>query len=326
MRELIISMWYQTGPLIKHKLAVPPQGRSTIRAIADDVKPTPRQLSAMKSIADPLNLAPRTPEEMIKELQRRYGSVLRAMRSVYDIRNGRLTFRDFCISYERLGYSQQVRSVWFLLDKNLSGDISLEELDPQAFGLLKRFHTVMVQKYGSLASAWRHCLDCEGREVVPFRIFLQTMQNELGVTYEEAELLFKCLDLDSLGTISYDEIVFLNDWEQAERKFAKKRRERWVNRDPAGIIDWENRPALDVGSPPPKRTSAIPQVGYEIGEVKVTLPATTSLSARIEASGSKSGAQTARSFSLSPRGPKMGRTSRQQSKHNKTKAHLPAIK
>lgn len=243
--------------------------------------------------------------------------MLRAMRSVCDIRDGCLTFREFRQAYERLGYSQQVRSVWFLLDKNLSGDISLEELDPVAFRLLKRFRDVLVQKYGSLASAWRHSLDIQKREVVPFRVFLETVQNELGVTYDEADLLFKCLDLNMLGTVSFDEIEFLDDWAAAERKFSRRRGERWVNRDPAGIIDWENRPSLDFGSEAPRHISDAPQVIYAADALP---PA---------ARNEDRGGQVARSFSLSPRGSQMGRSPRQpirlKSSKNKT-SRLPAIK
>lgn len=308
-------MWYQTGPLIKHKLALPQY--STMKGIADDVKPSPRRMTELKKI-DPLSLEPRTPEEMIKDLQRRFGSVLRAMRSVCDIRDGRMTFREFCISYERLGYSREVRSVWFLLDKNLSGDVSMEQLDPEAFLLLKHFHDVLTQKYGSLWSGWRHCLDFNGRGVVPFPVFLQAMQKELGLSKGEAVLLFKCLDLAMLGSISYDEIVFLEDWAAAERRFAKPRGARWVNRDPTGIVDWDRR--HDVLTPAPTREiSMVPQVGPP----QAQLPSTAR-------NFDPKGIERVRSFSLSPRASQLGLKSRLANVQEKTsrasKERLPDIK
>lgn len=313
-------MWYQTGPLIKHKLSLP-QGHSTLRGIADNVNPTPRQLSERKKI-DPLALGPKTPEEIIQDVKRRYGSVLRAIRSVHHMRDGRLGFRDFCICYEKLGYSREVRSIWFLLNKNLSKEISIEQLDPEAFRLLKYFHETLTQKYGSLYEAWRYCLDYDGREVVPFRFFVHTVQSQLGLTHAEADLLFKCLDLNSLGHISYDEIAFLDDWACSERRSSRRRGDRWLNRDPAGVVDWDTRPDLDVGSAVPSATpreiSMVPQVSHHHG----SLPST----ARNLESGRS---EIARGFSLSPQVSWSGRRPGQTSARKQEtigKLHLPAIK
>lgn len=235
-------MWYSTGPLIKHKLSVP--GHSTLRIFHGDEKKfgynkrLPRPDGIVKE--DPLVLEPKTPEGFLRELKRRYGSVLRAIRSVYDIKNGSLTFREFCYAYKKLGFNREVRSVWFLLDRDLSGEVSLSELDPVAYRLLENFYNGMVAKYGSLASAWRNCLDQQGREVVPFRAFAAACMKHLNYTYEEAELLFSCLDLDSLGTVSYDEVHFLDEWNEAKTRGAL-RKARYVNRDPNGVVDWSQR-------------------------------------------------------------------------------------
>lgn len=80
-------------------------------------------------------------------------------------------------------------------------------------------------------------MNVENQAAVPYGPFACACRG-LGFSEPEIEKLFACFDLDQLGTISFDEIEFLDAWNDAETQSAAREKARpkgkasWLNRDP----------------------------------------------------------------------------------------------
>merc|ERR1740127_316620 len=64
-------------------------------------------------------------------LCRKYRSVLGAWRYLDPLRQGRLSFFDFCKASTKLGGICDARVLWLALDTNKDGFVSLDEVDPE---------------------------------------------------------------------------------------------------------------------------------------------------------------------------------------------------
>lgn len=234
-------MWYNTTSGLTKKRLVQERGETVIVECASGaelagqprrVQESPKLPPLGQSRYDRFDLAPRTGVEFLAELTRRYGSVLRAFRFVNPMNHkGRLTFPEFRQAYEKLGYTKKCRSVWFLLDADLNGELSLDELDPETYGILEKFYWALTSRFGSLENGWRRYINVENVAAIPYAPFHQACKC-LGFEDRQIDLLFKCFDLDNLGTITYDEVEFLDAWADAKQTQRKLSGPSWLNKDP----------------------------------------------------------------------------------------------
>ena len=68
--------------------------------------------------------------------------------------NGRLNERSFYDAARRVGYFNSLHTLWRELDKDRSGFIEMQELDPEADKLISAYKEALLSRYGSLISAF----------------------------------------------------------------------------------------------------------------------------------------------------------------------------
>jgi len=175
-------------------------------------------------------------EELLEILKMKYGTLTRAWRVALDADDsGLLDFREFSSALAAIGYVGNMRTLWFNLDDDNSGTISLNEIDPAAYVALEKFRVLAGRQCGGMINCWNQVLDKAKSGTVGLVEFSTGLQ-ELGYTDEaEAMELFEYL-ITTPGKryITQHDIVFLQTWEEQKQEAARRKRlpRAWVNRDP----------------------------------------------------------------------------------------------
>lgn len=183
-------------------------------------------------------------DEFKAVLRSKYGSLSRAWRVGLDADNsGALDFREFCQALRDLGYIGNIRTLWFNLDSENSGSVTLKELDPQAAHALEKFRALSTTRYGSIPEMFKRALDQDHSGTVALAEFVEA-STALGYTdeLEVAELFSYLLLRPGCRFITLEDIMFLQSWEDTKRKKAEKSRLRtnWVNKDPYLLLTPNN--------------------------------------------------------------------------------------
>jgi hypothetical protein len=89
-------------------------------------------------------------------LKDKYGHILAAWRNVFD-RDGscRVSWTEFQAACAQIGFKGDVAGAWRALDEDLSGFISLRELDPASHELLISFKTYVERSFGNVSRAFK---------------------------------------------------------------------------------------------------------------------------------------------------------------------------
>eukprot|EP00746_Dinoflagellata_sp_MGD_P163452 gnl/MRDRNA2_/MRDRNA2_91494_c0_seq1.p1 gnl/MRDRNA2_/MRDRNA2_91494_c0~~gnl/MRDRNA2_/MRDRNA2_91494_c0_seq1.p1 ORF type:complete len:781 (-),score=132.85 gnl/MRDRNA2_/MRDRNA2_91494_c0_seq1:157-2499(-) len=148
-------------------------------------------------------------------LIRKYEHLLHAWRSTLDTDgSNRVSWREFKTASEKLNFKGNIGGAWRWLDTDLSGWISLQEVDPPSFELLQSFKNWADANFGSVRLAFQ-ALDADGGGTLSFSELRRACRKWRWEG--EVRLLFDCLDIDSDGPgrrqISVHEISFLDNWE-----------------------------------------------------------------------------------------------------------------
>lgn len=178
-------------------------------------------------------------EELIEILKCKFGGNLtRAWRTALDTdQSGLLDFREFSSALKDIGYVGNMRTLWFNLDDDQSGSISLKELDPVAYYSLEKFRVLANRQYGTIQNCWNKLLDEDRSGTVSFEEFFQAV-TKLG--YESEEEVHELFDyllsaaVPGMRYIAIHDIEFLQVWEDQKKltAFRKRLPSAWVNRDP----------------------------------------------------------------------------------------------
>mmetsp|Transcript_13325 Transcript_13325/g.33332 ORF Transcript_13325/g.33332 Transcript_13325/m.33332 type:complete len:352 (+) Transcript_13325:24-1079(+) len=172
----------------------------------------------------------------LSELKRRYGSVLRAFLAV-DASTGSLNFQTFSVAYARLGYSRDVRMVWFLLDADGSGEVDLDEMDPAASDLLRKFHSAVVKAGdGSFETGWHRAIDTHRSLRLSRPVFCRAAL-ALGFSSSDCELLFSIFNAKDKLTITVGDAMFVDTWMRRVKRCQAP--STWINKRVEGVIDIE---------------------------------------------------------------------------------------
>lgn len=185
-------------------------------------------------------------DDFLEILKRKYGTLTRAWRLAMDVDDsGLLDAREFAAAMKVVGYVGNVRSLWFNLDDDQSGLISLKEIDPEAAEELEKFRSQCTYIFGSMDAAWDLCLDKDksGALTLPE---LSVAALELGYTdQDEVDRLFDLLRLEPAAfRVLKHEALFLQRWEERKQKTiarAWRLGAHWVNKDP---YLWKDKPVL----------------------------------------------------------------------------------
>eukprot|EP00929_Paragymnodinium_shiwhaense_P031569 TRINITY_DN17650_c1_g6_i1.p1 TRINITY_DN17650_c1_g6~~TRINITY_DN17650_c1_g6_i1.p1 ORF type:complete len:892 (-),score=120.93 TRINITY_DN17650_c1_g6_i1:216-2891(-) len=154
-------------------------------------------------------------------LAHHYGSVVHAWRLGLDPDgDGKLQFTEFCARCRQISFQGNLKALWFALDKEDLGYISLEELDPTAVAAFEDFRRLVSIFFDDLESLWHSCMDpdCSGRcSLDEFREGCRALRY-----HKSPAMLFKYLDLRFENAISMDGLSFIDLPRNASREEATR--------------------------------------------------------------------------------------------------------
>merc|ERR1719160_1956900 len=126
----------------------------------------------------------------------------------------KLSYMQFCVTVRSLGYEGRIRALWEDLDKDDGGWISLDEVAPGAFHLLKNFKDVLATHYGTCDAAW-HKLFCKNghRVLLSEDAFISAVKEHLEPLgwNGDAKTVYRYLDSDihGVGHMTIDDLHWL---------------------------------------------------------------------------------------------------------------------
>lgn len=177
-------------------------------------------------------------EELLEILKAKYGTLMRAWRVALDTdESGLLDFREFSSALSAIGYVGNMRTLWFNLDDDNSGAISLNEIDCRAYQVLEKFRVFAGRKCGGMVNCWNQLLDQDKSGTVSLDEFREGLR-ELGYTNEDEdevlELFGYLVTTPGIRYITLKDVKFLQIWEEQKQAAANRKRlpKAWVNRDP----------------------------------------------------------------------------------------------
>lgn len=140
-----------------------------------------------------------------------YENFLKAWRFGLDTDNSnRVNWREFEAAAKKLKFSGDVAGAWKCLDDDMSGYITLAEIDRECNAVLVSFKRWCDDEFGGVRSAFS-IFDADGSNEINFREFRQVCK-EYG--YQgDCKDLFDSLDTDHQKLLSLNEVVFLDDWD-----------------------------------------------------------------------------------------------------------------
>lgn len=166
--------------------------------------------------------------EEIRDLigQKYGGHFLKAWRQLLD-KDGsnRCSWSEFQAACHRIRYHGDVAGAWRAFDQDLSGYITLNELDPEASTTLSNFKSWAWREFGTVRAAFS-VFDHDASNSLTFQEFRGNCR--IYGYVGNARQLFAALDVNQEGVLSMQETCFLDDWEidnnsQEERTHLEKR-------------------------------------------------------------------------------------------------------
>eukprot|EP00746_Dinoflagellata_sp_MGD_P012314 gnl/MRDRNA2_/MRDRNA2_126214_c0_seq1.p1 gnl/MRDRNA2_/MRDRNA2_126214_c0~~gnl/MRDRNA2_/MRDRNA2_126214_c0_seq1.p1 ORF type:complete len:756 (-),score=177.25 gnl/MRDRNA2_/MRDRNA2_126214_c0_seq1:24-2291(-) len=140
-----------------------------------------------------------------------YDNFLKAWKLCLDTDNSnRVNWREFETAAKKLKFTGDVAGAWKFLDDDMSGFITLAEIDQECNDILVSFKRWCDEEFGGVRSAFS-MFDADGSNEVNFKEFRQVCK-EFG--YDgDAKHLFDSLDADRQKLLSLNEVVFLDEWD-----------------------------------------------------------------------------------------------------------------
>lgn len=163
-------------------------------------------------------------EEVKKQLLQVYKSYLKAWRLVLDANNlNRCTWPEFQAACRKIGFLGDIAGAWRALDVDLSGSITLQEIDKESSEVLATFKAWADDNFGGIRSAFA-VFDGDGSNSVTMREWRYACR--IYGFNQGAASLFKQLDAEGMGSLSLEQVAFLDEWDfQPEKEDAPPKRE-----------------------------------------------------------------------------------------------------
>lgn len=182
--------------------------------------------------------------ELKSLLMQRFGNMLKAWRHLMD-KDGsnRVNWDEFLQVCKYLGYRGDIAGAWRAFDEDLSGYISLQEVDSNASEFLMEFRNWCHNEFGTVKSAF-HVFDEDGSNSLTYEEFRGACRIYGYIGHYRT--LFNSCDINQEGTLSLKEVAFLDEWEVAhdkeeEHAATESSGARWassnVDRDPTSAAD-----------------------------------------------------------------------------------------
>ncbi|CAK9107086.1 unnamed protein product [Durusdinium trenchii] len=149
-------------------------------------------------------------DEVKEALLLKYGRPVKAWRHLLD-RDGsnRCNWHEFLNACKIIGFKGDVAGAWRAFDEDLSGYITLKELDREGYRTLWDFRTWAVDEFGSARAAFS-VFDSDNSNSLSSQEFRAACRI---YGYEgQVKQLFNTLDVSAEGALSLKEVSFLDDW------------------------------------------------------------------------------------------------------------------
>jgi Ca2+-binding EF-hand superfamily protein len=144
-------------------------------------------------------------------LKRNYGNYIRGWRLALSPADSMVVSKgDVFKACTNIGWRGDVRLLYKTLDKDDSGYVSIEELDPKQAKVLAHFRVFIQEKFGDAVSAFR-ALDKHNMKKLRQQDFCSGLR-AAGYEGPSVKLLFNGLDRFNTKSINVDDIVFLDRW------------------------------------------------------------------------------------------------------------------
>lgn len=145
-----------------------------------------------------------------KQLVTRHGHILKAWRFAMDKDGSNsCNWHEFQEAAKLVRFHGNLAGVWLALDADLSGSISLKEIDEDANDCLVEFKKWADEEFGGVRSAFK-VLDADGSGALHFKEFKAACRN-YGFP-GDCKMLFQCLDQQGEGALQPHEVFFLDKW------------------------------------------------------------------------------------------------------------------
>eukprot|EP00931_Biecheleriopsis_adriatica_P074214 TRINITY_DN48327_c0_g1_i1.p1 TRINITY_DN48327_c0_g1~~TRINITY_DN48327_c0_g1_i1.p1 ORF type:complete len:843 (+),score=213.13 TRINITY_DN48327_c0_g1_i1:100-2628(+) len=119
-------------------------------------------------------------------------------------------FEEACIILGYTGPQNDMPGAWRAFDEDLSGYITLREIDEESSNILLNFRKWAHEEFGGVKSLFQ-CFDADGSNSLTFQEFRAACR---VYGYDgSTRILFSALDVDQEGTLSMKEVSFLDDWD-----------------------------------------------------------------------------------------------------------------
>lgn len=150
-------------------------------------------------------------EDFKRLLLKKYRHPLKAWRSLLD-RDGsnRVSWGEFEEAARKVGFRGDIPGAWLDLDSDLSGFITLREISPTTVDRLLGWKSWADAEMGSVRAAFK-ILDADNSGSLTKQEFRRACQ-DFGFV-GDCRKLFMELDCSRGGTVSLNEVTFLDDWQ-----------------------------------------------------------------------------------------------------------------
>ncbi|CAE7207961.1 ehhadh [Symbiodinium pilosum] len=150
-------------------------------------------------------------EEVKRDLLATYKTYLKAWRLALDDNNSnRCTWPEFQSACRKVNFTGDVAGAWRALDTDLSGSITLQEVDYESSATLATFKKWADDNFGGIRSAFM-VFDSDGSNGVTLREWRHACR--IYGFHQGAASLFKQLDAEGTGSLALDQVAFLDDWD-----------------------------------------------------------------------------------------------------------------
>lgn len=159
---------------------------------------------------------PEAAESFKRQLVTRCGHIVKAWKVTMDKdHSNNCNWHEFQQAAKSVRFNGNVAGAWLALDEDLSGSISLKEIDAEAHATLTEFKIWADSEFGGVKSAFK-VLDSDGSGNLSFREFKVAFR-DYGWP-GDCRQLFKSLDQQGEGMLAMHEVFFLDSWQVEEQK------------------------------------------------------------------------------------------------------------